>query len=410
MKLHKTIRLLCIVILTTAVTVMCSGCIPHKELKELWIVQGIAIDGDSQKGYNLTYQALKSSSGGGGGTGGGGGASEESQTFKSSGATVFDAFRNTTLQTGKKLYFSNNLVVILSEQLCKEDISRVMDVFQRDPDFQPDANVYVVKKDPDKVLTGKINGMSLSAKDISDISSNYAQSSKTINITLSDLFLMMYTKYTDPIIPVITVMPESSGKESSSGGGGSGGGGSGPGGSDSEQKSILQMNGSAVYHQNKLAGYLSPSETRGYLWVTGKPVKGIVVIEPQKGLKVSCEVTNNSSKITPSIESGKPKIKVLIKLGVNISEVMGGAPNIVYQIKQQGEASLDQAVRSEAEAVVKKALKEDNSDVFGFGMMLYRKYPNDWKKLAPEWSTKAKDTEVTIQVESNFNTVGQITK
>lgn len=406
MKLHKTIRVLCIAILTAAVAVMCSGCIPHKELKELWIVQGIAIDGDSQKGYNLTYQALKSSSGGGGGMGGGGsGGSEESQTFKSSGSTVFSAFRNTTLQTGKKLYFSNNLVVILSEQLCKEDIGRVLDVFQRDPDFQPDANVYVVKKDPDKVLTGEINGMSLSAKDISDISKNYMQSSKTIDVTLSDLFLTMDTKYTDPIVPVITLNPESSGKESSSGGGSGSGGSSG-----SEEKSVLQMDGAAVYHQDKLAGYLSPSETRGYLWVTGKPVKGVVVIEPQKGLKVSCEVTNNSSKITPSIESGKPKIKVVIKLGVNISEVMGGAPNIVYQLKQQGEASLDQTVRSEAEAAVKKALKEDSSDVFGFGMMLYRKYPNYWKKVAPEWSTKSKDTEVSIQVESNFNTVGQITK
>ncbi|MGK3723555.1 Ger(x)C family spore germination C-terminal domain-containing protein, partial [Priestia megaterium] len=50
---------------------------------------------------------------------------------------------------------------------------------------------------------------------------------------------------------------------------------------------------------------------------------------------------------------------------------------------------IEQALRKEIKKELQKAIEhaqKDKADIFGFGEVVHRTRPNQWKKLEPEWS------------------------
>jgi spore germination protein KC len=229
---------------------------------------------------------------------------------------------------GKRLYFSNNKVCILSDSICKDDLDSLFDFFERSEQFRPDADVYLAQGDAGKILNTQVGGTTISGRDISLISENYYNSSKTISVKFSDIYENLSNGITDIILPVISVQESplgvTSGSESSSSSQSSGSGGSSSSQSSSSSGGqILTMSGSAVFNKNKLAGYLDDTETRGYLFIMGQAKSGILTIDNPEGGKTSLEIIDNKSKFTVfKDKKGKIGIKVAITVQSNITEDM----------------------------------------------------------------------------------------
>ena len=103
---------------TLLVSFLFTGCMPYKELKNESIVEGMGIDSDPD-GYKVTFQIYKPEKGGGGEESGKKGGGSKVTILQSSGASLFDAVRNATLQNGRKLYFSNTRAYIIGEDVCR---------------------------------------------------------------------------------------------------------------------------------------------------------------------------------------------------------------------------------------------------------------------------------------------------
>lgn len=373
------VRLLCASI---AGTIFLCGCTPYKELKEESIVEGMGIDTGSKGGYNLTLQIFKPQK-----------SSDASKSSfrntitESSGQSLFDGVRNATLKQGRKLYFSNNRAYILGENVCKKGISKTTDFMQRNHEIKPEENIYMSRGNAGSILSAKKNGEIIPAADMQFMSNEYAQTSKTANIQLDDLFNVMATGITDPVIPVLKLEKDKSGN------------------------STVVMDGIGIFHKEKLVGYLNPNETRGLLWVNGKVDSGDIVVHLKDGGTATMEIHGEKTKVTATTTHGKPYIIVDVNFKSNITEIESNCSNKVSKSNVEQYIKLQSSeVKSEITSAIKKSLNGYGADIFGFGMKIYENEPEVFRAMQKNYQKNIKNLDVEVNVDSQITENGIITQ
>ena len=138
--------------------------------------------------------------------------------------------------------------------------------------------------------------------------------------------------------------------------------------------------------------------------------KGIILTnDPGNDNKVSLEITSASSKIIPKLEDGKITMKIMIKEYGNLGDQSDStdltSPKILEALEKQ-KASL---IKNEVLSAFKKAQLLD-ADVFGFGDIIYQKYPDKWRYLEDSWDETFKDISIDVVVEAKLRGSGKITK
>lgn len=146
------------------------------------------------------------------------------------------------------------------------------------------------------------------------------------------------------------------------------------------------------------------------MWVLGEVKSGIIDVDCSGGDgKASLEITRAGSKITPEIKGGRIYIKVNIReegnLGSQSCPENLSNPEAFKLLEKKKKA----VIESEIAAALKKAQKL-NTDVFGFGDVINRKYPKQWKDLESRWDEFFPHIEVALTVETKLRRTGRITK
>lgn len=388
------------------ITILFSGCAPHKELKELSIVEGMGVDLNSDGSYLLTFQVFDPKSGGGGTQASG--ISNQATIIQGSGKSLFDATRNVTMQMGKKLYYSNVSSLIFGKEICSRKLPELFDFFERNHEIMPSERVFMAENKAEDILTAQNADGYISAHDIELIAENNTYTSEVVDQQLEDILKVQNTGIQDFYLGILSVQESNAsngqqGNQSSSGSGSNSGGSSG--------NDIVTESGTAIFSNSKLAGILDDSQTRGLLWILGKVNGGLIVVDPKEGGNVSLEIKQASSSVSMSEKDGKPCANININLESSIGEIEStNISNYNDTIKNELIGLQNQAVKEEAESAVSTALKQDHSDVFGFGLKLFEFQPAVWRKLDQSWDNDAETIPVNINVNSTICHNGLISK
>lgn len=59
---------------------------------------------------------------------------------------------------------------------------------------------------------------------------------------------------------------------------------------------------------------------------------------------------------------------------------------------------------------IKKAPDKFKSDIFGFGEVIYRSYPKEWKRLEPNWPQEFANLKVNVNVKARLHRLGTTSK
>jgi spore germination protein KC len=167
--------------------------------------------------------------------------------------------------------------------------------------------------------------------------------------------------------------------------------------------------GAAAFKGDKLVGWLDKTQTRGLQWVRGKVRSGIIVIEqPEEENKLaSIEILRADSTVTPKISKGRPSILIRVGALGNLGEVQEYFdPMESQRIWTSMERRMAEAIRHEIEAALDIAKHEFNSDIFGFGAEIRRKYPKEWMDLKDKWDEEFPKLDVEIKVETSLRRAG----
>lgn len=382
MSFRKTAILIVLIIIMLAQT----GCWNNWDLTRLAIATAVGIDKAEDGQVEVSVQIVKPSSitTQSGGSGGGGGDKKGYFVITSKGSTIFEAIRSMLNSIDRRVFYSNVQVIIFGEDMAKQGIMETIDFFIRQHETQPRAYVIVAK--------------GCKARDIFDIQTEME------DVPAIHILQTIENKNISPTIRMITLIDLCKGLARE---------GRHPllGQIEKRGEKGILVEGAAVFHSDKLVGWLSPSETIGYRLAIGDVTSGVINIPnpSSPGREISIETLHSRSSHKVGFENGKPVFEVKIFIEGSIAE-LGGSYEMV--LKRHALSTLEDEYKKEVEKEINDAFKvvqeQYKSDIFGFGSFLRRHYPAYWKTVKDNWANEFGTAPVKITVTTIIRRPGLI--
>lgn len=370
LKISKKIILL---ILLSLMSVTYLGCWNYKEVEELWMVAGAAIDWDMQDNkYNITAEIVKHRGG------------REVQmlseliSFKSD--TLFDAMRKGISKSGRMLYWAHTNVIIISEHVARQGILPILDIVLRSKDFRTNMRLAVSKEN----TAAEILKTKPAIYDVTSfqISETY-KAQKNVSSFVDSQIWYFQKDYSNEGISAITSAIKIS---------------------RTNNEIIPQLYGTAVFKKDKMIGYIDDIDTKSLLLIRNNLKGGVIVLKDvsNTNTNTSLEILSSKTTLKPQIENGHISMNISAIVNVAIPEI-DGAVNILNddgRKKLKNDASI--LIEKQLKELIKKAQNNFDSDFLGFGKAIQKKLPKEWKKLQPDWDENFKNIKTNINIEVNL--------
>jgi spore germination protein KC len=352
-----------------------SGCSNYKEIEELAIVAGTAIDKEDDK-YLVSAEIVKVT--------GGTEAKVIPTIVTGKGDTLFDAIRNIIKVSGKPLYWAHSEILIISQEIAREEIVKAIDLFTRDPETRMSTYLLISKKKTAKeILEHKSIVTDIRSTEIERMLRSQKLLSKAPVVSVYQFVDSLADNTRSPVLPVVSI-------------------------TDTAKKESTELFGTAVFKRDKLVGFLNGEDSKYFLFAVNK-VRGGSLIHSENldgsNEKVSFEIfdDNTYTKIKPVYSNGKLIMKLDVFVTVSIAE-LEGVKNYLYEPERSNlKAHTEKSLEDNMKRLIKKVQNEYNSDIFEFGRIIKDEMPDVWRKTEKDWEKNLyKDLDVEVKAEINI--------
>jgi spore germination protein KC len=372
-----------------------SGCWSSKEITELMIVTGMGIDRDSNNGeYKVTLQIINP----------GEIASQtkterlEVTTYQTTGESIYEVMRRFSTEVPRKMYLSHIQLVIFGEELAKEGIGKTLDFISRNHEFRTDFFILVSKnskaEDILNVLTPTESSPSVSLYSSINVSEKIWAPTKGVH--LDELLNTLISEGKEPILTGVKVSGDKDkGDEVSS----------------LEQikpAAITKITGYAAFKKDKLVGWLSENESKGYNYIINNITSTVGSIPCEGGGIIALEVKKSKTDLKANVKNGKPSITIKTDIEADLGEIQCDMDLTKTEIIKKIEKDAGKQVEGLMEEVITKAKEDFKSDIFGFGETIHRQHPKAWKKLKGNWDETFQDLEISFNINYKIRRIGTI--
>jgi spore germination protein KC len=364
MRKKAVLAVLCLLLLF----LLC-GCWNYRGLNEIDIVSGMAIDMDPASGeFKVVYETVDLSNVKNGGP--------KPKLVESTGATIFDAARNAKRRLAKKLYFGNDQIVIISEELAKSGhLMHIIDWFLRDAELRETVHVIVSQeKTAAEMLSLKgINNPIVSYEIEKMIMDDNSVTSSTNSTLLYQVFDTLHTEGLSLTLPALhTVM--------------------------NDKVLTTETNGVAVFKGESMLGYLTPEESKYLLFIINEVKGGVLTMPSKEGEpdNISLEISQNSTKQSFTVENGKLIFSINTETRVYLDEIGIETDALDKETITSLEAAAGAKLKNEMQSVIRKVQTEYRSDVFGFGNTIRKKNNKLWKSISGYWDELFSTLQVNV--------------
>ena len=351
-----------------------AGCSNIEQLDDKMIIHGVGID-RVENTFELTIQQFSVT--------GSNEKEEGAQVVKTKGNSLMDAFSDLSLQTGKTPMFSQNLVLAIGEETAYNGINDILDFFVRYYESRPTVKIIIVKGKAESVLSFKKDDKLIMAKDIMAITESERINSKVMSSNIFQFVGALKNSTLDPIASIVSVERQN-------------------------DEEILAANGTAVFKNDKLAGFIDTNSTRGALIINNRLNGGTEVIDVESVGKVSYSLEKSKSKVKFKLENGKPVYNIIIKVNTNIYEI---ERNIKNQLPDNAFNLMEEALISRIKTItnqaIYKSIFEYNSDIFGFGQIALKSDKEYFRTVENNWDQVMKEAKYNIDVSVKIDDTGQ---
>ncbi len=353
-----------------------SGCWSYRGLNEITIVAavGIDLDPDTQE-YLISCEIIDL-------TATEKGTGTKSKLVESKGKTVMDAVRNAKKRLLNNLYWGNNEILIIGNGVAKSGkLDNVLVWFLSDEECRETVGVIVSEERTAKdILTLKGLDNSVVAYEIKKILDDDQSTVGTIeSVPVYRAFSTLKSEGRSLTLPVFRNV-------------------------ENDDVMVVEADGEAVFKGNKLVGYLSPEESKYYLFAVDALHGGILTVSStgQNTPDISLEISKSTTKTSYSYSDGKLKVTLQIETRAFVDESEADTDLLDKKTTGKIEQETQKMIKEKTEDVVHKVQKEYNSDIFGFGEMIYKKDLNLWKQLGPQWDKIFPTIQVEVQSKVNI--------
>ncbi len=372
--MRKTAACLLLIVVFSS---LLGGCWNYRSLSEMAITSGVAVDRDPNTGlYHLCMEVVDLTAP----------VKEkgvQSRLIESDGETLFDAVRNAKKRIVNKVFFGHMKLVVFSEDLVRNtDISTLVDFFLRDAECREMMSVAVSREPTAKdLLTIYGIGQPLVAYEIQKIiEEDQKVTASTSNMELFEIYNILSGEGIELTLPAFhnTV-------------------------NDGEPAS--EADGIAVFKGERFVGYLTPQESKCFLFVTNQLHGGVITCSsksPDGPIDTTLEISDNKTKLSFDNKDGQVTVNVETETDTFLNEAYEPLDALDPVTIKTIEMYASQRVMQNICEMIDRVRKDYNSDIFGFGNMIYRQDPNLWRSMADRWDEIFPALTVNVKCKVNI--------
>lgn len=343
------------------VVLLLSGCSKNRhELNTLGIASALSIDkkGDN---YLIATQLINPDALRGKGT------DPVVSTYRGEGNTITSAVKKIEYFLPRYLFLPDLRLVVISEDIGKNDFNRVIDYMLRNPRFRSDFIFVVSKGQPAiETLNQLTSTEKIPANSVYEILTNYAGGryifrNRTLNAIARDM------EVRDIFLPGLKVVKSESNQQQESEGTNEQG--------SSQQPLVtsgLDPQDNAIFRENQFVGWSGTKENRAILYLLSpKSTHSLYVTNPNCKDRMSVVIKETTTDIKGDFKNGKP----FITIHLNVKSYIGDTNCKISdaQVVESLEKQVNIKVKNSVEDGVYSILRSYQADIFGFGWILDRK-------------------------------------
>jgi spore germination protein KC len=167
----------------------------------------------------------------------------------------------------------------------------------------------------------------------------------------------------------------------------------------------LNYEGLAAFKGDKLVGFLDAEGARVYNFLLNK-VKAAYLSVEAEGSKITANIDKSKASIKARQAGDNYEFDVNVDLKIIINTIDG----VVDILKPENEKLVKEAFESEIKERIEKVLlkiqTELNSDIIGFGAVIHKQYPKEWKNIKDKWGDMFSGCAFKVKINADIKSPG----
>lgn len=377
------------IILLILPLIFLTGCQNYRELNELAIATAIEVDKIDNEFHLLVQVANPKNQND---------ASSANQpqfvTYEASGQTLQQAFRNIVQESSRKIYGMHIQLLVITENIAKEDLQSMLDFFFRNVEIRKEFYVIVDTSKSDdkllKVLTPVTNLSSQSIMDTLETNNRFLGISNLV--TFNDLMDSYLDDNKELVLPTIYMTgnyEEGKNEEILK---------------ETDTETKIFLGNMAIFKDEKLLGYLTKEESLTVNILKNEINDALITHECAKDKYTTSEITLDKTDI--KIDLKKLKVTVTIK-GTGTLAEYGCEGNLT---KENEIKKINKELNTYIEKIVKESINSINnnynSDIYNFKDMIYKQNPKYYNKIKDNYYEEVFN-KLTYEIKSQIELQGK---
>lgn len=368
---------MCLILAVLSLTTFC-GCSSITEINQRSIVHAVGVD-KADEGFEVSLQIFSPTE-----TGSDTPVSISSantRVVSARGKTIYDAVKNCEYLLGGEVFMGHNKFIIFGNSLYDEDMLKLLDWFRKENENYLGVTVGYAQKSAKEILSVKLTDGASTVESMEQVQEYASMYGMTAKGDLLLLYNSLLSQSGSGLLPIFSVSQENGNGEND----------------DSESLQYLEIMGTAVLKNKKMAGYLESNEVAGVLWLCGDMQKNMVTLE--NGERVfNIELEHRHTDFHLDIEDGEVKIKAKIKANARVVD------ELEDDVKSQVCRLAQEKILSDCAIAVERTVDEIGTDVLGiekllkfYEPMVFRKYQSDFQRVI---SAVSFEVEAQVKIEN----------
>lgn len=366
-----------------------TGCYNYRELNELAIATAVEVDKIDDEFHLLVQVANPKNQKD---------AASANQpqfvTYEGKGKTIQEAFRNIIKTSSIKIYGMHIQLLIITENIAKEDLSSMLDFFFRNTEIRKEFYV-LVDTTPNndellKVLTPVIN---LSSQNIlNSLETNNKHMGISNLVTFNDLMDIYLDDNKELILPTIYIegnYEEGKTEENLK---------------STESDANILLGNMAIFKDEKLLGYLSKEQSIAVNIINNNVKDVLITHECDKNKYTTEEITFDKTDI--KIDLKKLKVTINIKGSGYIAEYGCEGDLTKEKTINKIKNNLNNYIEKELKKTITEINQTYNTDIYNFKDMIYKQDPKYFNKIKDNYY-KEIFNKLTYEINSNIELQGK---
>ncbi|KRD93393.1 spore gernimation protein KC [Bacillus sp. Root239] len=353
-------------------TILLTSCWSKKELTDLAIVSAMGIDETKGGRFHITLQIINPGNVAGGLQGGGG--------TQSPPVTIYSASGDNLVEASKRA----------SGRISKEGLNTLIDGLDRDPEFRNTSTLVIAKNSTAAELVKTLTPVDKipANKVLKTLEFTQRKWGENVKTSLQEVMRSLESPGRGAVVSGFRLVgnPQQAQKLDNL--------------QESAPAATLRASGIAVLKQGKLVDWLYGKPARGTVWILDK-IQGTDININWEGRKeaIAYQTVRQKTSVSAQVKNGQPHISVHTRVEGDIGDMEVPVditnPKVITKIEQ----SVREEIKKELKTAIERAQK-NKTDILGFGEVIHRTRPNQFKKLKTEWNDvyfPKLDVDITVE-------------